>query len=106
MNGTSKKNPQSRKSHRGATSNNASSSQSTSVYFLKLVLYIILGSFWLRFAHPINLGIFELRALPIGLFIGLMFARHEHFMIDRKIELAVLLIVAIMSLFLNTGIIL
>ncbi len=76
-------------------------------YFLKLVLYLILGSFWLKFAAPINLGgDFLLRGLPVGLFVGLLFASHDHFQIDRKIEYAILLVMTTVSLFLPVGIIL
>lgn len=77
-----------------------------SVYFLKLVLYIIAGSFWLRFADPIMIGDFMVHALPIGLPIGLIFAHHDHFQLDRKVEYAVLLAATIVSFFLPSGIIL
>lgn len=77
-----------------------------SLYFLKLVLYIMAGSFWLRFAEPIMIGDFMVNALPLGLPIGLLFARHEHFQLDRKVEYAVLLIATIVSFFLPSGIIL
>ena len=45
-------------------------------------------------------------ALPIGLIIGLIFASHDHFKIDRKIEFAILLISAVLSFFVPSGIIL
>lgn len=76
-----------------------------SLYFLKLVLYVMAGSFWLRFSEPLQIGDFYIHALPIGLVIGLVFARHDHFQLDRKIEYAVLLIATIVSFFLPTGII-
>jgi hypothetical protein len=79
--------------------------ETDSTYFLKLVLYIIAGSFWLKFSSPLVLGGFELNALPLGLAVGLLFARHEHFQIDRKIEYAVLLIIAIVTYFLPAGIV-
>ena len=71
--------------------------ESDSAYFLKIVLYIVLGSFWLKFAEPITVGDFQLFGLPVGLILGLIFASHDHFQIDRKIEYAVLIIVAIVS---------
>lgn len=77
-----------------------------SLYFLKLVLYVMAGSFWLRLSTPIPIGDFMVNALPVGLVIGLIFAHHEHFRLDRKIEYAVLLIATIASFFLPTGIIL
>lgn len=72
----------------------------TSAYFLKLLLYIVLGSLWLRFGsveHHVG--------LPVGLGLGLIFATHEHFQMDKKIELAVLLIVTIITYFLPAGIV-
>lgn len=76
-----------------------------SVYFLKLVLYIVMGSFWLKFAHPIPIGDFELHAFPLGLCVGLIFAAHDHFQIDRKIEYAILVLVTIITFFMPAGIV-
>lgn len=76
-----------------------------SVYFLKLVLYVLAGSFWLRFSEPLQIGDWIIGAVPIGLVIGLIFAHHDHFQLDRKVEYAVLLIATIISFFLPTGII-
>jgi len=84
-----------------------SASETDSAYFLKLVLYVILGSLWLKFDQPIALSdSFALNGLPVGLFAGLFFAAHDQFQVDRKIEYAILLITAIVSLFLPIGIIL
>lgn len=77
-----------------------------SKYFLKLVLYVMAGSFWLRFGAPLQIGDWSINAFPLGLIIGLLFASHDHFQLDRKIEYAVLLIATIASFFLPTGIIL
>lgn len=77
-----------------------------SLYFLKLVLYVMAGSFWLRLAAPIQVGDFMINALPLGLVVGLLFAHHEHFQLDRKVEYAVLLIATFISFFAPTGIIL
>lgn len=77
-----------------------------SVYFLKLVLYIVLGSFWLKFASPLQIGDFLLHGFPFGLVVGLIFAHHDHFQVDRKIEYAVLIVVTIVSFFLPAGIVL
>jgi hypothetical protein len=79
--------------------------EADSAYFLKLVLYIILGSLWLRFHTPLNIGGIELHGLPIGLGIGLIFAAHDHFQVDRKIEYAILIIVTIVTFFLPAGIV-
>jgi hypothetical protein len=76
-----------------------------STYFLKLVLYVLLGSFWLRFAQPIEIGYITFNAFPLGLLLGLLFASHDHFQVDRKIEYAILIIVTIITFFLPAGII-
>ena len=79
--------------------------EADSTYFLKLVLFIILGSLWIRFTSPLEIGQFTLNAFPVGLFLGLIFASHDHFQVDRKIEYAVLIIVTILAGFLPIGII-
>ena len=71
-----------------------SSQELDSVYFLKLVLYFIVGTFW------IHIGTLStIVPLPIGGVLGLWFASHEHFQIDRKIEYAVLLVAVVISYF-------
>ena len=62
------------------------------VFILKLGLYVILGSLWLKI-HKDGSN-FQL-PLPLGLAIGLLFTSHEHFRIDRKIEYAALIIAAL-----------
>ena len=81
-------------------------SESDSTYFLKLVLYVILGALWIRFAEPIEIGFYTINTFPLGLLVGLLFASHDHFQIDRKIEYAVLIIVTILTFFVPAGIIL
>ena len=79
------------------TKKKKATAESDSAYFLKIVLYIILGSMWLKFTTPILIGEFQLYGLPIGLVLGLIFASHDHFQVDRKIEYAILVITAIVS---------
>lgn len=62
------------------------------VFVLKLVLYVILGSLWLK-VHKNGSDVQF--PLPLGLIIGLIFTSHEHFRIDRKIEYAVLVVAAL-----------
>jgi hypothetical protein len=62
-----------------------------SVYFLKLVLFFVLGTLWVQFGDAKGVGI------PVGLIFGVLLATHEHFQVDRKIEFAVLLIAAVLS---------
>ena len=75
-------------------------------FLLKIVLYIIVGSVWLRFADPVTIGAFVFNGLPVGLVVGLLFASHDHFQIDRKLEYVVLIMVAVLSYFLPIGIVL
>lgn len=79
--------------------------ENDSAYFLKLILYVLLGSFWLRFASPVTIGYFTLNGFPLGLLLGLVFASHDHFQIDRKIEYAILVLVTIITFFLPAGIV-
>ncbi len=73
-----------------------------SVFFMKLIFYFILGAIWIRL---VDVGANEVSfSIPIGLFVGILFARHEHFMIDRKIEYVVLLVAMVLSFFLPVGI--
>lgn len=59
------------------------------VFALKIVLYLILGSMWLKISNGHTVV-----PLPIGLIIGMLFASHEHFRLDRKIGYAILLVAA------------
>jgi hypothetical protein len=68
-------------------------------------MYVVLGSFWLKFSTPIQIGNFQLHAVPLGLLIGLLFASHDHFQIDRKIEYATLIVVTILTFFVPAGIV-
>lgn len=77
-----------------------------STYFLKLVLYIVLGTLWIKFSSPVQIGSLVFSGVPVGLFIGLMFASHDHFQVDRKLEYAVLIMMTILSYFLPAGILL
>lgn len=77
-----------------------------SVYFLKLVLYLVLGTIWLKFSTPIIVGGIPVSGVPVGLLIGLLIASHDKFQIDRKIEYAVIMVMTVISYFLPAGIIL
>jgi hypothetical protein len=73
-----------------------------SVYVLKLVMYLIIGTLWLRIGQANGNTI----PLPIGLVVGLVFAAHDHFKIDRKIEFAVLLVAMLIGFWSQIGFIL
>lgn len=69
------------------------------VFVLKLLLYVLLGSLWLKVSNGDSVTI----GIPIGLIIGLIFTSHEHFRIDRKIEYATLLIAMLVGYFAPYG---
>ncbi len=75
--------------------------QSDGTFVLKVLLYIIVGAQWLYITNP-DKG--QQYPIPIGLVIGLFFASHEHFKLDRKIEYAVLLASMFVSFWLPMGI--
>lgn len=79
--------------------------ESDGAYVLKLVVYVVLGSLWIRLAHPLAIGDFQIAGFPLGFFLGLIFASHDHFQIDRKIEYALLVIMMIVTYFLPAGIV-
>lgn len=63
--------------------------ESSSVYFLKILLYFVLGTIWIKInGRPL---------LPIGLIMGLIFSSHEHFQIDRKVEYGILLVASVLA---------
>ena len=64
--------------------------ETNSAYFLKILIYFILGLIWIKINGRL--------LIPIGLIVGLIFSTHEHFQIDRKIEYAVLLIATLVGL--------
>lgn len=64
--------------------------EADSVYFLKILLYFILGTIWIKVDGR--------TLIPAGLIVGVLFASHDHFRIDRKIEYALLLLAAVLGL--------
>ncbi len=79
----------------------AKTQETDSAYFLKLTLYLILGAQWLRIESLPDWSL----PIPLGLIIGLVFASHDHFKIDRKIEYALLLVSTFVAFWLPTGIV-
>lgn len=80
--------------------------ESDGMYFLKLVLVFLLGTFWLKFEAPLSLGSFVLTGVPLGFLAGIIIvSRFEHFQIDRKIWYAMLIVVTLISYFLPAGIV-
>ncbi len=69
---------------------NQSAQEYDSVYFLKILLYLVLGTLWVAWAGR--------RMLPAGLILGILLVQHEKLQIDRKIEYAILLVGAVLGL--------
>lgn len=69
------------------------------VYLLKMVLYLLLGSVWIKASNGQDIAV----GIPIGLIIGLVFTLHEHFQIDRKIEYAVMIVAMLFGYFAPYG---
>lgn len=69
----------------------SSKTEKDGLFLLKIVLYFVLGCLWVQVGGANGVPI------PVGLIFGLLLTTHEHFIIDRKIEYAVLLIAAILS---------
>ena len=80
------------------TKTRATTQEYDGVFLLKIVLYLILGSLWLKLSSGNNT-----MPIPVGLIIGILFAFHDHFQIDRKIEYAVLLVAMLIGYFAPFG---
>lgn len=66
------------------------SKETDSVYFLKILVFFVLGSIWVKYHGVV--------VFPIGLVLGLALSAHDHFAIDRKVEYAVLIVSALLTL--------
>jgi len=69
------------------------------IYLFKMVLYLLLGSMWVKVSAGADLTV----PIPVGLIIGLIFTTHEHFQIDRKIEYAIMLVAMLFGYFAPYG---
>lgn len=76
------------------------------VYFLKLIIVVLLGTFWIKFAQPITWIGIPIGAVPVGLFVGLLLVtRFEKNQSDRKIWYAILIVVTIICDLVPAGIV-
>jgi len=71
-----------------------------SVYLLKMLLYLIAGSLWLRITTSQTSQI----PIPVGFIAGILFTMHERLQIDRKLEYAILLMAMFIGFWLPIGI--
>lgn len=78
----------------------AAVNNSDGVFLLKLVLYLILGAQWLWLVPGLGSQV----PVPLGLLVGVVFAMHDHFQIDRKLEYVVLLIATLVGFVAQIGI--
>lgn len=77
-----------------------------STYLLKLVLYVLLGTFWIKLASPVMWGGLPIGAIPVGLLLGLLFVKwFEKYQTDRKIWYAILIVITIVGYFVPAGIV-
>ena len=67
-----------------------SARETDNAYFLKILIYLVLGTIWIKVNGYI--------VFPVGLLLGVLIAQHDHFAIDRKIEYAVLIVAAVLGL--------
>lgn len=80
--------------------------ESDSTYFLKLVVFVLLGTLWLKFAQPISWMGVPMAGIPLGMLVGLVLVnRFEKYQSDRKIWYAILLVVTIICYFVPAGIV-
>lgn len=75
-------------------------------YFLKLVVFVLLGTLWLKFQQPVLWLGLPFYGLPVGFLVGLLLVRQfEKYQADRKIWYAILLVVTIICYFVPAGIV-
>lgn len=83
------------------------SPESDGQYLLKLVLIVLLGTFWIKFAQPMTFVNIPLSGIPVGMLFGLLLVGHfEKSQYDRKIWYAILIVVTIICYFMPAGIVL
>ena len=80
--------------------------ESDGVFFLKLVILLILSSFWIKLNDPLSAGGIMLTGFPLGMLVAFLLVRiYEKRTLNRKIWYSVVLIATILSYFLPSGIV-
>lgn len=80
--------------------------ENDSAFFLKLVVFVVLSALWLRLSSPIDLGLFEIQAIPVGLLVALFLVlRLEKLQFNRKIWYTAIILMSILTSFTPVGII-
>lgn len=79
--------------------------ESDSAYLLKLVLFVLCGTLWLKLKTPIVWFGIPIAGIPIGLIAGFILVHSfEKLQSDRKIWYACLVVMAIICYFVPAGI--
>lgn len=82
------------------------SSETDGQYLLKLVLIVLLGTFWIKFAVPLTFINIPISGIPVGMLFGLLVVSYlEKSQYDRKIWYAILIVVTIICYFMPAGIV-
>lgn len=80
--------------------------ESDSTYFLKLVIIVLLGTFWIKLGQPLSWNGIPFGGFPLGAAIGLVgIYLWEKNQFDRKIWYAILIVVTIICNFIPAGIV-
>ena len=77
----------------------AKKQSSDDAYLLKLIMYLIISSQWILITREMSWQI----PIPYGALVALLFARHEHFRTDRRIEYAVILVAMFVGFWVPAG---
>jgi len=80
--------------------------ETDSRFFLKLVVCVLLGTFWVKFAAPTSWIGIPLYAVPVGMLVGILLVnRFEKHQSDRKIWYATLLVVTVITCISPAGVV-
>lgn len=76
-----------------------------SAFFLKLAVFVVLSTLWLRLSHPLEIGAISISGIPLGLLIALLLVvRIEKYQFNRKIWYVTLIMMAILTSFTPVGV--
>lgn len=76
------------------------------IFFLKLVVFLLLSTLWVRLSQPIEAGPLVIQAIPVGLVVSLLLVlKIEKYQFNRKIWYVMLILMAVLTSFTPVGII-
>jgi hypothetical protein len=80
--------------------------ESDGTYLLKLVVFVLLGTFWIKLGTPVSWLGMPIHGFPVGLLVGMLLVRQfEKHQEDRKIWYAILIVVSIICYFAAAGVV-